>query len=189
MNTESLQKAGFTANEADILICLYTYGVQSAQQVAEQLKISKSSSLFVLKQLVEKGYVEKRSRYNTFLFQAKSPDIILRKIDKNILTLEKQREELEPIIDDLKRLRDYESGKKIYYYDNETSIKRLRSGLIDAAQIGTAKRTFNELTNVERFEGDRYDFLLSTTDNFAIRIEPKQDFERLKKLFDDYLKK
>ncbi len=189
MNTEILQKACFTANEADILICLYTYGVQSAQQVAEQLKISKSSSLFVLKQLVEKGYVEKRSRYNTFLFQAKSPDIILRKIEKEIIKLEKRKEELEPLVDDLKRLRDYESGKKVFYYDNETAIKRLRSGLIDAAQIGTAKRTFNELTNVEKFEADRYVFLLSTKNNFAIRIEPKQDFEKLEKLFNDYLKK
>lgn len=188
MRKELLKKVGFTDNEVDVLVCLYTYGVQTAQQVAEQLSISKSSSLFILKQLVRKGFVEKRSRYNTFLFQAKSPDLVLQKLDNNILSLKKKREDLELLVDDLKRLRDYESGKRIYYYDDEVSVKRLRSGLIDAAQLGAAKRTVKSSTSVEKFEGDRYVYLISMNDNFAIRIEPKADFDNLELLFKKYFK-
>lgn len=173
-----------TKNELNILEILYSYGVLTTFEISEYTKLGKNTVLYILKRLEEKNLVQKRTRNNTFLFQARSPDILLEQYNDKMAFLKEKGKELAKYIYHLKDVQNYESLKKISYYDDEKSIKRLRASLIDAVQTGRMKRNLPNEYGVEIFENEYAIYIMNVKKCIAVKIQPTEDFLKLKELFE-----
>ncbi|HOU75816.1 MAG TPA: helix-turn-helix domain-containing protein [Candidatus Dojkabacteria bacterium] len=174
---------GLTKNEVIILEKLYYYGVLTALELSEYTKLGKNTVLFILKNLENKRLVHKRTRNNSFLFQACSPDILLESYNSRVNLLKEQGTELKKLVANLKDVQNYDSLKKLIFYDDSRSIKRLRSGLIDGVQTGRFKRTLPNENGVEVFKNESAVYIINMNKLLAIKIQPAEDFSKIVELF------
>lgn len=174
---------GLTNNEVLVLEKLYSYGVLTALELSDCTEIGKNTVLYVLKQLESKNLVQKRTRNNSFLFQARSPEVIMEMFEDKLRVLNEKRDDVKKLVTKFKESQNYDSLKKILYYDDEKSIKRLRASLIDAVQTGRMRRTLPNQHSVEVFENSDSVYVLNRKKLIAVRIQPAIDFEKILKLF------
>jgi predicted transcriptional regulator len=183
MNISVLSQIDITPNEGLVLEQLYSYGVLTALDVAQKLHITKNSALFLLKSLENKRYVEKRTRNNIFLFQARDPNTLLDAYKAKVTELSEKEDEFTQVIGAFKSIQNYDTLKKCHYYDDAGSIKRLHASLLDGVQTGRIERSYTEKNDLEIYRTKDYVFLLSLKENFALRIQPAADYDKIVQLF------
>lgn len=174
---------GLSKNEILVLEKLYAHGVLTAYELSDYTKIGKNTVLYILKRLESKNLVQKRTRNNSFLFQARSPDVLLEMYNSKVMKYKEKASELKEVVEKLKDIQNYDSLKKIFYYDDEKSIKRLRAGLIDAVQTGRMKRILPNGYGVEIFSNDDNVYIVNRNKLIAVRVQPANDFDKILKLF------
>ena len=182
---ENLIGAGFTGNEAVILYCLYKFGLMTAREIFERTGIAKVSTLFILKKFFADGLVERMHRDNTFVFSARSPEVLSLRLEATRKTIARKQTLLNNALAELQAMQDYETDRKIQYYNDLEHIKRLRAGLVDTQTQG-GLISWNSKNGVEYFENDEYVYLLSLKKQFAIKITPKENYLKLLDLCKSY---
>lgn len=178
-----LPDIGLTDNEEKILKLLYRKDLLSAKEVATELNIAKISALYVLKELVSKGFAKKRERYNTFIFQSTSPQKLIEHTQEKIHNLKLKINKLKPIVKELSKEKNHERGKILNLFTDKDDIKRIRRGLMDLFMKDIAKKTLGQNNLTEIFETENHLFLISAHEQVAIKIKNKKDYKKLRKLF------
>ena len=74
------------------------------------------------------------------------------------------------------------------YYTSKKEVQRLRSGLIDDFCKDKIKKELNNKHDIEIFKSDTHVFLISNSDNIAMKFHPKNDFPKIINIFKLLLK-
>lgn len=153
----------------------------TAREICERCGIAKVSTLFILKKLYTDGIVERQQQDNTFVFSARAPEVLGQRLSTAREAIGRQQDHLQNAINELQSMQDYETNRKIQYYNDLEHIRRLRSGLLDTQLL-----VKNSRNGVEYFENAEYIYLISLAKRFAIKVAPKGDFLKLLELCKSY---
>lgn len=126
MIEEELRNIGLTRNEAKVYLSLIELGEARTGALCEKSKIPSSHIYGILEKLMEKGLVSYKISNNTKIFMASAPEalntIYLKKQDE----LEKQRENIQKIIADLKKIpKRQETISNYKYFEGLSGIRSL----------------------------------------------------------------
>lgn len=169
MNINSLLKeAGLKQKESRILSYLYEKGKSKASVIAAERGIPKSTVLFILYKLERQDLVSKIIKGKTYIFEAKDPEELLKKIDRKIQSLKLKRKKLSPKIPDLRRLKDLKASGKIYFFDEKSSIAELRHSINEKLDNKDMNLLYSK--NYKRILANE-DFVFFLSDDFGIRFE------------------
>ena len=80
MEVESLQKLGFTLNEAKIYLALLELGPSQSGRINKKTQINRRTTYDTIERLIEKGYLSFIIKSNKKIFRAINPQIIFEKI-------------------------------------------------------------------------------------------------------------
>lgn len=143
MQIAKLQQLGLTQKEAQVYLAVLEIGHGTAQKIAEQSQLPKSTAYDVLKSLLAQGligvYVKKKRRY----FVASSPDSLHDK-------LKKQEEVLQNCLPELHALYKGLAHKpKVRLYEGKVGIRPIvQETLVEAKEIvgfGSVDEVFSKL--------------------------------------------
>lgn len=176
-----------TDNELIVLRCIFSQGVISANKISKITGISKISVHYILKQLIDKDLIERRTNNNRFLFHPKNPDKIVTLYSDKIHDLIEEKQTAEKLAEELFNLKNYKSNSQISYYSDPSEIKRIRANLTESFFSKQVEWKCDYKTGTEFFEGENYVFLINSVENIGIRVEPKVDFPKLLTLINKYM--
>lgn len=126
---ELLLKLGFSDKEITIYLCLLEFGQCSASKIAQKLIIPKATVLFILKNLVDLGYVQRSQKGRTQYFEAKPED--LRKHKQQ--DLEEQSNSLNSVIPLLEEFKTpYSSEPKVTFYEGIENCKKAYNLILES---------------------------------------------------------
>lgn len=77
MNAESLQKIGFSLNEAKVYLALLEFGQAMAGEISKKSQVNRTSTYDAIERLVEKGFVKYILQANRKVFQPVAPASII----------------------------------------------------------------------------------------------------------------
>lgn len=114
-----LQKIGLSQNEAKVYLAALELGLNSAQNIAKQANLQRTTTYSVLDYLVERGVVGKSKENNKTRYQAEAPDKLLSIIADLQQEIKKQLPELEAIYN------SHESKPRILFYEGKEAVQKV----------------------------------------------------------------
>lgn len=165
---QDLQNIGLNPKEISILSYLYSKGKTTAGSISKEIQIPKSSVLFILYKLEEKGIVKKFKQGKVYIFNPTDPLSIINLLDSQIKTFTDKKKQILPLIPKIRHLKDLKADNKLYYYDKQSSINELRKSLFEQYDNKDTKIIYDK-NNVKIFKNDDYVFLLG--DEIAVRFD------------------
>lgn len=126
---ELLLKLGFNEKEISIYLCLLEFGQCSASKIAGKLTTPKATVLFILKNLVDRGYVQRSQKGRTQYFEAKPEDLKKHKQQE----LAEQSSSLAKVIPLLEEFKTpYSSEPKVTFYEGIENCKKAYRQILDS---------------------------------------------------------
>lgn len=126
---ELLLKLGFSEKDISIYLCLLEFGQCSASKIASKLRIPKATVLFILKNLVDRSYVQRSQKGRTQYFEAKPEDLKKHKQHE----LQEQKSSLESVIPLLEEFKTpYSSEPKVTFYEGIENCKKAYQLILDS---------------------------------------------------------
>lgn len=126
---KQLLKIGFTTKEAQVYLALLELGNQSAAVVAKKLGMPKSTALFVLENLAQRGYLKKTKRGLTQFFFADPVDLEQSKRRQQ----QEENETLEHLVPLLQEFKSpFSSQPKLTFYEGVAGCKRAYQQLLES---------------------------------------------------------
>lgn len=126
---ELLQKLGFNGKEIAIYLCLLETGQSNGAKIAQKVHYPKATALFILKNLVDQGYVQRSQKGRTQYFEAHPKDLAKHKSAE----LEEQKKSLDrllPLLEEFKT--PYSSEPKVTFYEGVENCKKAYSLLLES---------------------------------------------------------
>lgn len=124
-----LKKLGFTHKESVVYLALLEFGQQPAANIARQIGLPKSSTLFILENLTERGYIQKSKRGNTQWFFANPEDLVSTKLHQH----EMEKNTLDEALPLLKEFQNpFSAPPKITFHQGVKSCKQVYLKLLES---------------------------------------------------------
>lgn len=114
-----LQKLGFSTNETRVYLAALETGLSSAQQIAQQAGVKRTTAYSVLSYLVNRGVVAKAKIKGKNRFLAEPPERLLTLIDE----LERGIKEVLPQLEAV--YNKQETKPKITFYEGERAVQKI----------------------------------------------------------------
>src|SRR3989338_5989316 len=102
MNKEILQQIGLNKSEVKVYLTLLELGSSTTGPIMNHAKVSSSKVYGILSRLIEKGLVSSMIKSKTKYYQASSPESLLNYVNEKANELNKQKEQVEKLIPELK---------------------------------------------------------------------------------------
>ncbi len=113
-------------------------GSSTIQEIAGKSQISRSTTYKVIESLMEKGLMSVLTKGKKKYFSAAEPEKLMALVDLKEKELAKKKEELRPILPDLRELAELTKGRpKIKFYDGKQGIRRIQEDIIKTKNLGT----------------------------------------------------
>ncbi len=126
---ELLQKLGFNEKEIVIYLCLLEVGQSNGTKIAQKVHYPKATALFILKSLVDRGYVQRSQKGRTQYFEAHPTDLAKHKLAE----LEEQKQSLDRVLPLLEEFKTpYSSQPKVTFYEGIENCKKAYSLLLES---------------------------------------------------------
>jgi len=142
-----LQQMGFSKNEAKVYLASLESGPSSAQKLAEQAGLPRTTVYSVLEYLVERGVVGKTMHQGKTRFLAEPPEKLLAIVSDLRTQVEKTLPQFEAIYN------KNETKPKIYFYEGKGSVRKA----FDDTLIDKPKEILMWLTDFN-IDLDRFNF-------------------------------
>jgi len=124
-----LKKLGLNSKQIDVYLALLEFGSQPASIIAKKIHLPKSTILFLLDQLVEKGIVLKSYKGKTQFFYAEVNDLI--KVINQ--TVKDQQDALEQVVPLLKEFKSpFTARPKVSFYQGVENCKKAYLNLLES---------------------------------------------------------
>jgi len=145
-----LKKTGLTETEIAIYLAGLSYADVSVNELTKQTRIKRTTIYHALKTLMDKGLAAKKGTATKLLFSMTKPENIQKKLDRDIDSLKKQKDQLAEIIPLLaQRQETVEGSAQVSHFEGIEGIKLVieealycKSGHWDI--IAPAKNFFSE---------------------------------------------
>ena len=121
MYEELLKFCGLTQNESLIYLSLLKIGKATSSKIVKEANISSGKIYETLEKLMNKGLVKSIIENGVKNFMANEPEMLIEYIKEKERKLQKEKEELEKILPQLKNLKEHD-----YKLENVSLIKGLR---------------------------------------------------------------
>ncbi len=126
---ELLQKLGFNEKEIAVYLCLLEFGKSNGTKIAQKVQYPKATVLFILKNLVDRGYIQRSQKGRTQYFEAQPTDLAKHKSAE----LEQQKHSLEQVLPLLEEFKTpYSSEPKVTFYEGVENCKKAYSLLLES---------------------------------------------------------
>lgn len=126
---ELLQKLGFSEKEITIYLCLLEFGQCNASKIAQKLTIPKATVLFILKNLVDLGYVQRSQKGRTQYFEAKPEDLKKHK-QRDIEEQSASLSSVIPLLEEFKT--PYSSEPKVTFFEGIENCKKAYNSILES---------------------------------------------------------
>lgn len=137
MNTEILEKIGFTKGEIKVYFAMLELGNTTSGPIIIKSNVSRSKVYEILERLKEKGIVSESIRENTKYFQAASPERILEVIEEKEKILSKQKEEFKKVLPSLIQKQRYaEQKQEVKVYSGFEGVKTYYNEILKQLEKG-----------------------------------------------------
>lgn len=126
---EQLRSSGLHKQETEVYLYLLAQDQAAPPQIAAGTKILRANTYNVLRSLQDKGLIERHKSGKRFVYTAKDPTAILRRVDE-------QREALSTALPDLRALYKSQKNKpSVRFYYGMDEIKEMFGRTEDAEEI------------------------------------------------------
>jgi len=115
----NLQKINLTKLESSILEKLYQNDLLTASDLSKDLKHPKISIFYSLTKLERLNLIKKRTKGNTFIYNATSPENLTEIYQNQIESLQNEKENLIPLIENFKKIKQNIPQEQIYIYTKQ----------------------------------------------------------------------
>lgn len=132
MDTQLLEKIGFTKGEIKVYFSLIELGESSSGAIIIKSKVSRSKVYEILERLKEKGLVSEVIKQNIKYFQAADPKVILEYIKNKETELKQQAEDFKKILPSLEsKQKQQEEKQEVKVFTGIEGIKTFWNWLLD----------------------------------------------------------
>ncbi len=137
MNTEILEKIGFTKGEIKVYFSLLGLSNSTSGPIILKSNVSRSKVYEILERLKEKGIVSESIKENTRYFQAASPERILDYIEEKEDSIKNQKEEFKKSLPELIQKQKYaEEKQEVKVYVGFEGIKTFYNEILKQLNEG-----------------------------------------------------
>ena len=157
MNDElisQVEELGLSNKEARVYVANLMLGPAGVQHIADASGIKRVTTYVILESLVNLGLVSQTNKAKKTLFNAESPDNLMRLIEKREQSLKDQRQQLEELLPDLKAMKGIpQDAPNVRFYDSAEGIRTVFKNFIAEGVKSGVKETygFSNLDQVRAF--------------------------------------
>jgi sugar-specific transcriptional regulator TrmB len=147
---EALLTLGLSPTETKIYVTGLQYASITAQDLAKQTKVKRTSVYHALHSLLEKGLVTQKKNSDKLSFVMSDPDELLHTLERNISQMESKRIIAGEIVRTLKNLKKEKiPGIKVSHYEGENGMETVTDEIVYCKSrhldiIAPAKNFFSE---------------------------------------------
>lgn len=130
---QKLYKFGLTHKEASVYTAMLIGGEMTADDIAKQAKLNRSTTYVQLKQLMDDGLATTFKRGKKTFFAAESPSNLERIVDKKTEALERQKAEVMLLVPEL--LRIYGTGGErpvVRVFEGKEGLVSMRNSILES---------------------------------------------------------
>ncbi|MBI4262045.1 hypothetical protein HY624_00790 [Candidatus Uhrbacteria bacterium] len=142
---QTLQRLGFSRNEARVYVAALETGVSSAQEIAKRAKLKRTTTYSILDYLVQRGVVGKTELRGKARFLADPPSKLLSLLEDIHSQIKKELPQLEALYN------KHETKPKIVFYEGKGAVQKV----YDDTLLEKPKEILEWNTN-EYFKFDQY---------------------------------
>lgn len=129
--TKLLLKLGFTEKEVTIYLVLLELGSQPAANIARKVQMPKSTVLFILENLTERGYVQKSKRGVAQYFYADPKDLASAKKQQHQIE-DAALSEVVPLLEELKT--PFSAQPRVTFYEGKKGCRQAYSKILESTE-------------------------------------------------------
>lgn len=162
MNKEILKKIGLTDSEIEVYLDLVKHGESLASEIASRIKISRTYVYDAIQNLIDKGLITYVIKSNRKYFKALEVKKLLEYLDEKTSQLQKQKEEVNKLIKELKVFQKPIKEKPIVeIFEGREGLKTILNDIVkigkDSIGWGATDRIKNYLPGwfLERYIKER----------------------------------
>lgn len=152
MNKELLRNIGLTDSEIEVYIDLLKHGESLASEIANRIKISRTYIYDAIQKLINKGFISYVIKNNRKYFKSLEAEKILEYLDDKKEELEKQKQDAEKLISELKEFQKPREEKPIVeIFEGKEGLKTV---LNDIVKTGKNAVGWGHTTKVKKYLPD-----------------------------------
>jgi sugar-specific transcriptional regulator TrmB len=137
MNTQILEKIGFTQGEIKVYFALLELGETSTGKIISKSQVARSKVYEILEKLEKKGLVSEAIKSGTRYFQASNPERILDYIKNKEKEIQQEEQEFNKILPDLINKQKFQEQKQeVKVYTGFEGVKTFYNEILDQLQKG-----------------------------------------------------
>lgn len=124
---KELQEFGLSEKEARVYLAALELGKATADQLAKQAKVNRSTTYVQLEALIKKGLASSYEEDKKTYFAAESPEYLRRLFEKNKQEFEQKQKELEKLLPGLKHLFETAGERpRVRFFEGKEGIITMR---------------------------------------------------------------
>jgi sugar-specific transcriptional regulator TrmB len=131
MNKEILRKIGLANSEIEVYMDLIRHRESLASEIASRIKISRTYVYDSIRNLMDKGLIVYVIKNNRKYFKALNVEKLLEYVDERMLQLQKQKEEIKKVIQELRAFQIHPLGKPLVeIFEGKEGLKTILNDIV-----------------------------------------------------------